>query len=170
MGQGANPAGLGHRGETITTTRTTGVREAAALMRRHGIHHLVVMERDAVVGMLSDRDLWARGFTTDGIALDELRTVGDVMTPLGTAVDTATDVATVVRAMRSSGVSALPIVADGRLTGIVTESDLIDVLSYALQARAPESSALDDVEARTQVLLGRPAVQSFMQLLSEAGI
>lgn len=37
--------------------RQTGARQAAHLMREHGIHHLVVVEEDRVVGILSSLDL-----------------------------------------------------------------------------------------------------------------
>lgn len=98
--------------------------DAWALMRRKGIHHLVVMEDSHVVGVVSDRDIGGR----NGAAIRAGRTVAELMTrPAITRAPNDT-VRSAANAMRGRTIGCLPIVDRGRLVGIVTVSDLLDVL------------------------------------------
>jgi CBS domain-containing protein len=73
--------------------------------------------------------------------------------------------------MHEEGVSALPLVSRGKLSGIVTESDLLRILRTLLGAVPADNEARDlDATEKGQVMLGNPLVQNLMKLLSEAGI
>lgn len=94
---------------------------AQALMRLRRIHHLVVIDRRQVVGVLTESAVQIRG--AEGV-----EKVEDAMSR---HVATGTPDMTVRQAanlMRGRAESALPVLADQRLAGIITVSDLLDVL------------------------------------------
>lgn len=101
------------------------------MMTREKIRHLPVVRAGALVGMLSDRDVLARGTTdADGhFHVPPHAIVGDVMTP--TPLETceaSTDVVTLVRTMTQKKIDAVPVVHGLRLVGLVTSSDLLSLL------------------------------------------
>ena len=99
-------------------------------MQRRGIHHLVVVKRGAVVGILSEATLQAK--LAAGVAK-----VQDAMhrhAPIGGPEMT---VAQAARMMRGRAEGALPIFAGNTLVGIVTISDLLDVLGRRVAADTP---------------------------------
>jgi acetoin utilization protein AcuB len=99
-------------------------------MRIENIHHLIVMERGDVVGVVSERELADESDRTDA-------TVGDRM--LGRVV-TATSHTTVKDAanlMRGHAAGCLPVVDDGKLVGVITISDLLELLGRGALRPAP---------------------------------
>jgi CBS-domain-containing membrane protein len=111
----------------IMTTRVerVGTHEtptrARSLMRLRRIHHLVVVDDHHVKGLLTEESL--RGPDADAAS-----TVEPLMT---TRVATAPPDLTVRKAanlLRGSTVGALPVLDRGRLVGIVTVSDLLELL------------------------------------------
>ena len=109
-----------------TVKPTLAADDAWALMRRKGIRHLVVADDRRVVGVLSDRDVGSRA----GGSARRGQTVADLMT--GTVITRApTDtVRSAANVMRGRSIGCLPIVDRGRLVGIVTVADLLEVLSH----------------------------------------
>lgn len=104
-------------------------------MRRGHIHHLVVMDGRSVVGVLSARDLGG----ARGAGLREARSVADLMT---THVVTATPTTTVREAanlLRGRSIGCLPIIDKGALRGIVTITDLLELLGKGAERPAPRA-------------------------------
>ena len=102
--------------------RGTGVREAARLLAEN---------RTTVAPVFEGEELW--GSLTRGALLDAVRDrldaldVEDVVTHEVVTVTTDATVGEVVNELRENDVSRLPIVEpDGRLTGIVTTSDVVE--------------------------------------------
>jgi acetoin utilization protein AcuB len=125
----------------VTVTPRTAADEALRLLRTRGIRHLVVVDRDEVVGIVSDRDV-------KQIAAQPERfkewVVDDVMSGAVVTVDPTTPVEDAARLMLREKISALPVTQDGRLRGIVTETDIMRLFVRALGAGVP-SSRLDVV-------------------------
>lgn len=97
---------------------------AQALMGLRGIHHLVVIDRHRVVGMLTEATVRVR--EAEGVAR-----VADAMTrhvPVGSPEMSVREAANL---MRGRGEGALPVFAGKNLVGIVTVSDLLDLLGGA---------------------------------------
>ena len=111
----------------IMTTNVRCVRpdvtlaKAAAIMRRRGIHHLVVCDGHRIVGVLSEGALQTRD--AEGVAK-----VGDAVPRRVILGSPEMTVRQAAHLMRNRADSALPIVAGKRLVGIVTVSDLLTVL------------------------------------------
>jgi CBS domain-containing protein len=94
---------------------------AQARMRLRRLHHLVVIDRRQVVGILTDASLQVR--QAEGVAKVEDAMSRHVVT--GTPDMTVRQAANLMRG-RAEG--ALPVIAGQRLAGIVTVTDLLDVL------------------------------------------
>ena len=104
--------------------------EAKTRMRQKNIHHLVVMSGSQLKGVLSERDL---GGTKLPKALGT-STVGDLMTSPVVTVTTRTPLRRAASLMKGRSVGSLVVTsANGKVAGIVTVSDLLELL-----ARKPE--------------------------------
>ena len=103
-------------------------------MRRSGIHHLVVKEGASIVGVLSDRDAGGRG----GTRVRAQSRVGDLMTEGVVTVDPAATVRRVANLMRGRTIGCVAVVDGGRLKGIVTVSDLLEILGHGADRPSPQ--------------------------------
>jgi acetoin utilization protein AcuB len=124
----------------ITVTAETSLFKAREMLDTHRISHLPVTDGKAhLVGLLTDRDLkeaWASPATT--LSVHELTyvlqklAVGNVMTK---DVITATPDMPIERAaliLHDKKIGALPVLKDGKLVGIITTTDLMEVLLTAV--------------------------------------
>lgn len=135
--------------ETISPSETA--EKAWARMRQSRVHHLVVTgPKAAVVGILTDRDLGganARKFR-------EGKTVEDLMTPRPLTVAPNTTVRQAANKMRNRSIGSLVVAEDGKLAGIVTISDLLDLLGRGLETPHPRRA--DKSRARPARSWGYP--------------
>jgi acetoin utilization protein AcuB len=91
-------------------------------MRTRRIRHLVVMNAGKVIGVLSDRDVAGSG------SLRRVETVGDVMSsPVVTGHPEMT-LRAAANQLRGRSIGCLPILEDEKLVGIVTSTDLLEML------------------------------------------
>lgn len=105
--------------------------DAWSVMNREHIRHLPVVRAGALIGMLSDRDVLARGtMGSDGILhLAPHAIVGEAMTPTPLVTcEASTDVGELARRMIEKKIDAIPVVHGLRLVGLVTSTDLLGVL------------------------------------------
>jgi CBS domain-containing protein len=106
-----------------TVSPGTPAANARERMRTKGIHHLVVMEKTKLVGVLSARDL-ARIGRRSNTAPKLL--VADFMTPRVITVAPGTSVHRAANVMRGHSIGCVIVVDGGRAVGIVTLSDLLE--------------------------------------------
>ncbi len=130
--------------ETIGLGESTEV--AAGRMRQHAVQHLVVMDRGEVVGVVSDRDLMG----SDGTFSRRPRTVADVMTPDPVLATPDTTVREAANLLRGRNVGCLPVFDEKKLVGIVTITDLLELLGRGVErpANAHKRTALRQSPAR----------------------
>lgn len=111
---------------------------AAQLMRRHHIGALVVVEaadKSRPVGIITDRDL-VLALMAEGLD-PALFTAGDIMSVDLVLANPEMDAMDAVQLMRSNRLRRLVIVDDeGRLTGIVTMEDILELLARELASLA----------------------------------
>lgn len=115
-------------------------RGAAEMMRTRRIRHLPVVDQEGgLVGIVTDRDL--RQVLFDPVMqarvshlADTLKTVTvrDVMTWAVLTVQPDTLLRDAARLMHERKVGALPVVARGRIVGILTETDVLNTFAEAL--------------------------------------
>lgn len=126
------------------TVRTdTPLEEALRQMRERQIRHFPVLDRAGnLVGIVSDSDLlYASPASTTSLSVYEMQylmsrlTVGEVMTKDVVTVAEDTPVEDAARVMTDHKISGLPVVRDGQLVGIITETDLFQLFLELLGAR-----------------------------------
>ena len=110
--------------EVQTVKPTMPASDAWELMRRGDIHHLVVMDGSKILGILSDRDAGSRR----GASLRAGHTVADLMTTQVVTRSPTDTIRSAANLMRGRTIGCLPILNRGRLVGIVTVSDLLELL------------------------------------------
>lgn len=105
--------------------------EAEATMQRAGIRHLVVVEhRRKIAGVLSAHDL--RG-------ADPGSTVEDRMSAPAITLPPTADVQDAAKLFRRRNIGCLPLIARGRVVGIVTASDLLALLGKGVLRVQPKT-------------------------------
>jgi CBS domain-containing protein len=104
--------------------------EAAALMREHRIHHLLVLEGRSMVGVLSSRDLLGRS-------------EGDVASAMSVKVVSVAPNTTVRQAanlLRGRTLGCVPVLDGGRPVGMLTVSDLLELVGRGADRGVGEST------------------------------
>ena len=109
-------------GSVVTAGTDAPVRHVAEIMRERNVGSVVLVDDDGeAIGFITDRDLavsvLADGHGGDAAAVDH------ASSPVVTAAP-GMDVEEATQLMVRHGIRRLPIVDDGRLTGIVTLDDL----------------------------------------------
>lgn len=143
----------------VTTVRQqTPVKEAAAVLVRHGFTALPVLDdQDRLVGVVTEADLMrdrvprdprARCHPGDASATTATTTVGEVMTTPVVAMSPGTDLAVLARALLDAGRRSMPIVDGSTVVGIVTRHDIVAVIARGDRAIA------DDVRHRLEIYGG----------------
>jgi CBS domain-containing protein len=155
--------------EVVTVRPETPIHEAAALMASRGISGVPVVEREGhVVGILSEGDLiirqkpreplpWWRQFFADAEALArEYRkavgtTAGDVMTTEVLSIGPEAPLSAAAIILHEQRIRRLPVVANGRLVGIVSRGDLVRALASVAPSPAvsrPDAEIVRELRER----------------------
>ena len=116
----------------ITVTPQTHCKDAAALLVRHRISALPVVDATgSLVGVVSEADLLPLEATPDprAQAMPLPRTVEDVMTPEVHTVDEDTDLGMVARRMLEVHVKRFPVLRGEQVVGVVSRHDLVKVIA-----------------------------------------
>jgi acetoin utilization protein AcuB len=137
----------------FTIAPDAGIEDAFSLMQRENVRHLLVMKGDELHGVVTDRDL-RRPNQGDGELMstrelhqlsEELR-IYDVMSPKVIGVRPEDTTAHAARIMVTSKINCLPVIRDERVVGILTSSDLLAALLYAVEP-VMEDLEYDELES-----------------------
>lgn len=127
-----------------TVSSKTPVSEARELMQRRVIRHLLVLEGDRLIGIITDRDIRLNlPSPATSLSVWEINyllsklTVGETMTKSVITVEPEQPIEEAARLMLDHRIGALPVVADGRLVGILTETDLLRAFVRSRTAESP---------------------------------
>jgi acetoin utilization protein AcuB len=108
--------------------RTVEPTDSAALawerMRQYRIHHLVVVDDGGVVGVVSAGDLGG----AHGNPVRDGHPVGELMAARPASVTPQTTIREAANLLRGNGIDCLPVLDKGRLKGIVTAVDFLDLI------------------------------------------
>lgn len=118
-----------------TIPSTASANDAWEMMRGERIHHLVVMDGRTVAGVFSARD--AGG--AKGAPIRDGRRVGELMSEYLVTVDKNTPLKRVANLMRGHTIGSVVVVDKGKPIGIVTTSDLLELLGRGAIRPTPVS-------------------------------
>jgi len=120
---------------------TNTLAQAHELMRNRNVRHLPVLERDRLVGIVSQRDLHL--IETLKSTDPELVTVDEAMTESPYAVPPDSRVEAVVGTLISNKYGSAVVVEEDVVVGIFTRSDALRALLGLLDGRASQEAETD---------------------------
>jgi len=130
------------RRSVITIGPDQSLLVARERMRKHSIRRMPVVRDGQLVGMVTDRDVrqaWASPATAlsthELLYLLDKVTVAQIMTPKVVTVTPDTPLVEAARLLHAHKIGGLPVVEGKRVVGILTETDLLEVLIELLASR-----------------------------------
>jgi len=126
---------------------STSLAEARALLHAHRIRHLVVLEGERLVGIITDRDIRQASLPRppdqphfNGDPMMDLVRTGQAMTKEVITVTPDTPLEHAATLMILHRIGGLPVVEDERVVGIITETDILGAfLEHTGPVAAPPS-------------------------------
>ncbi len=127
----------------FTVKKETTAPEARELMKREKIHRLpVIDDKGHLLGVITEKDIlyaWPSPASTLDVwevstLLSRLK-VGEIMTPNPMTCAPSMPVEEAARILSENKIGGLPVVEDGVLTGIITESDLFKIFIELFSSR-----------------------------------
>jgi acetoin utilization protein AcuB len=127
----------------ITVNADMSMQEALNLMRSEHVRRLPVIDkRGQMIGIVTETDL-AKASPSQATVLSvyEIRElvakvkVGEIMTKEVVSVNDNTPIEEAARIMADYHISGLPVIREGKLVGLITESDLFKILLELFGAR-----------------------------------
>lgn len=128
-------------GQTLTVIEPGwSVRTAAERMTERNIGAVAVVEKGTLAGVFSERDIMSR-VVAKGLNPDSTE-VSDVMSRELVVAAPSEDVLSAIQKMHSIGSRHLPVVDDGKLVGMISIRDLLEVDDRDQRAKATFLSEL----------------------------
>jgi len=145
----------------ITVSKKTTIAEALELIKDNKIRRLPVVDRGKLIGIVTDRDLSqvspSPATTLSVFELNYLlakTTIGDILPRNQKVVTVSPDdyLEKAALLMRENAVGGIPVMEQGQLVGIITESDIFDAFIEIMGVRQPGLRIHLEVENRVGVL------------------
>jgi acetoin utilization protein AcuB len=139
----------------ITVTRHTRLPVIKRMLREHTIRRLPVVEHDQLIGIITLGDV-RNAFPSDAAALGSCElsylidkvTAEEIMRTDVITVDADLPVVEAAQCMLTHKVSGLPVLACGRMVGIITEAD---ILRSVIAGQLPLPTVVEQPLASLQV-------------------
>ena len=155
----------------VTILDTASIDDGLHLMRERKVRRLPVLDASGkMVGIVSDKDLLhAAPSPATSLSVYELHyllaklTVRQVMSSPVITIGADTPLEEAARVMADNKIGGLPVVENGRLVGIVTETDVFKILVELLGARSP------GLRITLAVAEGKGVLAKLTQSLTELG-
>jgi CBS domain-containing protein len=108
----------------VQTISSNDLIAAAKLkMMRSNVGGLPVLDNERLVGIITHRDILLAGGEALGLKVEEL------MSKYLRVVEPTTSIKEIVKIMNDEGYQRIPVVQDGKLMGLVTQSSIIRAVS-----------------------------------------
>ncbi len=125
----------------ITIEYGKTAKDVAVLMAEKNISSLVVVKEGTPIGLVTERDLVHKVSTTDKKSVDV--PISEIMSPNFRWVEPMTPIEDAIQKMTNKNIRRLLVLDDGKLVGIITETDLAKYLRSKLLI----DGAMEDVTA-----------------------
>ncbi len=126
----------------VAVDEKTSIHDAKKIMEAHKIRRLPVMKRDKLVGLVTKHMLLeASPSPATSLSIHELHyllakmTVKDIMVKKPYTISPDMPAEEALQLGQEMGYGAFPVMEDGRLVGIVTESDIVRLMTRVLGVR-----------------------------------
>ena len=126
----------------ITVKPKLPIMEALKLMKKEKIRRTPVIDSGKLVGIISDKDLLnASPSDATSLSVWEINyllsqiTVREVMSKNVITVEESTPIEEVARIMADNKIGGVPVMRDGRVVGLITETDLFKLFLDLMGAR-----------------------------------
>lgn len=150
----------------VTVPPEISVEEALQKMRQTRIHHLVVMKENHFLGVISSNDLVNEVDAAHWPGTSHWVTVGELMRVGVPVLDEHTDIKTALSLMLEKGLTAIPYQIEGKISGILTETDLLHLMDKLLIPYDRKETFIE----RSETLAAQPVIQRVLKMLADAGI
>jgi acetoin utilization protein AcuB len=147
------------RRSPVSVNRSDTLDHALRTLETWKIRHLPVVEGDRLVGVVSDRDLkkaapspFDRDTAEEFLRLTCAVTIKEVMSKEVVTVSPYCPIEEAASLMFRRRIGALPVVEDGRLVGIITETDVLGVLTEMMGATQTASRVEIEIPASPGIL------------------
>jgi len=134
----------------VTVTEDTLVNDAKKIMDAHRIRRLPVMKKDKLVGLVTKHMLLeASPSPATSLNIWELHyllskmTVKEIMVKNPFTISPGMPVEEALQLGQEKGYGAFPVVDDGRLVGVVTESDIVRMMTRVLGVKEQRGVRID---------------------------
>ena len=137
--------------DLVTISPRQTLAEARSLMHDRKIHHLPVIDDDSLVGLVTLTNVLA---ATDSFLRDDDNRihaaeiyVGDIMVTDVATVDVHASLRQAALFLEKHRIGCLPVMSEGKLTGIITDTDFVAVainLLEQIEETEPVSDELDE--------------------------
>jgi acetoin utilization protein AcuB len=148
--------------DVITVEPETAIMEARDIMKQHMVRRLPVIKNGKLVGIVTQGDIQEAGPSgATSLSIWELNyllariKVEEVMTPIEELITVSPDemIEQAALLMRKNKVSGLPVVEGDKPVGIITESDIFDVLIELMGVKLGGTRITLELEDRPGALL-----------------
>ncbi len=146
----------------VTCQPDDSVQEAARIMRDKHISSLVVTRNDRLVGILTTRDLASRVLAE---GLPPGTTVGEVMTADPLTLSPESLGSDILHTMLEQRIGHLPVVEDGKVRGVITQTDLTRFQAVSTAQLVRDAAIADTPEEMAQITARIPKL--LMQLVAQ---
>jgi acetoin utilization protein AcuB len=145
----------------ITVSKKTTIAEALELIKDNKIRRLPVVDRGKLIGIVTDRDLsQVSPSPATTLSIFELNyllaktKIGDILPRNQKVVTVSPDdyLEQAALLMRENAVGGIPVIEQGQLVGIITESDIFDAFIEIMGVRQSGLRIHLEVENRVGVL------------------
>lgn len=119
--------------DVVTLQRDDPLDRAGDLMKAHGFRHLPVLDGTMLVGIITHRDLARVGAAMSSpIRRNRWTEAGWVMTEDPETIGPDESAVSAAERLLASSYSCLPVLDEGRVVGILTETDFVRFVAEAL--------------------------------------
>jgi acetoin utilization protein AcuB len=143
----------------ITITPDTPIIEAIAMFKKEHIRRAPVMNKGKLVGIVTETDLLnASPSDVSTLSIWEMNyllskvTVKRVMTKKVVTVDVDTPIEEAARVMADNKIGGMPVLNNGRVSGVITETDLFKIFFELMGARQKATRVTATVDDKKGVL------------------
>ena len=123
------------RKNVITIEYDKNALEAACLISEKDISFLVIMENDSPIGVLSESD-FVRRLAADDKKSSEVM-ISEIMSRKFRWVEPETKIEDAIQKMLNNNIRRLIILENGKLVGVITQTDLTEFLRNKLLVEGP---------------------------------